>query len=248
MRPLMGMVFGYILLFLLPLDGPALASENTRPFWTEKSSYVEGDTLYCVGVTTRAPSSEAGRQQAYEHGTSELSNFAQITDLSGLLIETQMTYEEPNRDGTFNVFRLLKVNMAQLTQWKAQLLERATTVVREQQQRVEQETAELERQQERLQASAKRAQEIRQKVLDLSTSVYRVRCGMTLAEIKELLGPPRAADPERTWFGTWQPFDVFGRVYWNYGDRWLSFENGILMAIDTEKRMRGGQGCPFNSG
>jgi len=43
-------------------------------------------------------------------------NFAQITDIErqGLIIETQMTYEERNQDQTLTVFRLLRVSIPKL--------------------------------------------------------------------------------------------------------------------------------------
>lgn len=43
-------------------------------------------------------------------------NFAQITSLEsqGLVIETQMTFEEPNADDTVTVYRLLRVPAAKL--------------------------------------------------------------------------------------------------------------------------------------
>ena len=43
-------------------------------------------------------------------------NFAQITSLEaqGLVIETQMTFEEPNADGTVTVYRLLRVPASKL--------------------------------------------------------------------------------------------------------------------------------------
>src|SRR5215470_13443241 len=97
-----------------------------RPFWTEKSSYVEGDLLYAVGVATNAKSLEEGRLASYKNGATEIGNFAQITDLAGLTIETQMTFEEDNPDGSFNIFRLLKVEINQITKWKTQQLARGT--------------------------------------------------------------------------------------------------------------------------
>ena len=90
----------------------AVKAENpNRPFWTEKSTFVEGENLFVIGVASNAKTVEDGRLKAFEHGKIELMNYAQITDLEaqGLVIETQMTYEEPHKDGTVSVFRLLRV-------------------------------------------------------------------------------------------------------------------------------------------
>ena len=80
-----------------------------RPFWTEQSSFLQGDELFTVGVASHAPSLEEGRQDAFTHGVTELKNFVQVGQLDGLTVTTQMTYEERHADGTVTVFRLLRV-------------------------------------------------------------------------------------------------------------------------------------------
>ncbi len=221
-----------LLAFLLAVQ--ADSAEYGHPFWAEKSSFVEGDVLYAVGVATQAKSQEAGRQTAYESGKRELSNFAQITDLSGLNIETQMTYEELNRDGTFNVFRLLKVDMGELTRWKAKLLAQATAQMESQNQEVSREIARkkvqvemLERQTAELADLDARAASVRNRVLDLNQKVDKhMLCGMTLEEVRSLLGPPRAVHEIEL------PGNIAGQdVALNYGDRWLWFRHGILNRV-----------------
>ncbi|WP_447973814.1 hypothetical protein [Nitrospira sp. Kam-Ns4a] len=83
-----------VLFASLPSASPVLAASASRPFWTEKSSFIEGDDLFVVGVASHVRTMEEGRQKAFEHGKLELMNFAQVTDLEarGLTIETQMTY------------------------------------------------------------------------------------------------------------------------------------------------------------
>lgn len=114
---------GWLLLLLLGVlfaglasASPVLAASASRPFWAEKTSFIEGDELFVVGVASHIRTLEEGRQKAFEHGKLELMNFAQVTDLEarGLTIETQMTYEESNPDGTVTVFRLLRVPAAKL--------------------------------------------------------------------------------------------------------------------------------------
>ena len=92
------------------------AAKDGRPFWTEKSAFIEGEDLYVVGVASKAKNAEEGRRQAFEQGKIELMNYAQVTSLEaqGLVIETQMTFEEANPDNTINVFRLLRVPAAKL--------------------------------------------------------------------------------------------------------------------------------------
>ena len=72
------------------------AETNKRPFWTKQSSFVEGEDLFVVGMAPHAPTVEEGRKRAFENAKVELMNFAQVTDLEakGLVIETQMTFEE----------------------------------------------------------------------------------------------------------------------------------------------------------
>ena len=109
---------------LLPTSALTAGHEN-QPFWTEKSAFVEGDDLFVVGVATKARSVEEGRKQAFEQGKIELMNYAQITSLEaqGLVIETQMTYEEPNPEGTVTVYRLLFVPVAKLVAIQGRLNE-----------------------------------------------------------------------------------------------------------------------------
>ena len=99
------------LMVVLGLYSVSAVYSASRPFWTEKSSFIEGDELFVVGVASKARTVEEGRRQAFEQGKVELMNFAQITSLEaqGLVIETQMTFEEPNADGTVTVYRLLRV-------------------------------------------------------------------------------------------------------------------------------------------
>jgi len=120
--------YSVVLLVIILLPASALpAGHANQPFWTEKSAFVEGDDLFVVGVATKARSMEEGRKQAFEQGKIELMNYAQVTSLEaqGLVIETQMTYEEPNPDGTVTVYRLLRVPAAKLVAIQGRLNEQA---------------------------------------------------------------------------------------------------------------------------
>lgn len=103
------------LLCIILTCAPAVAfaqvsyANDQRPFWTEQSSFTLGDTLYVIGVATKAASVEAGRQLAFTNGLEEIRNYSQLTNLENLLVETQRTFEEPQKDGTVSVWRLLQV-------------------------------------------------------------------------------------------------------------------------------------------
>ena len=91
---------------------PCWAETNKRPFWTKQLSFVEGEDLFVVGMAPHAATVEEGRKQAFENAKVELTNFAQVTDVEakGLVIETQMTFEEaPNPLGMMTVYQLLRV-------------------------------------------------------------------------------------------------------------------------------------------
>ncbi len=102
------------------------AETNKRPFWTKQSSFVEGEDLFVVGMAPHAPTVEEGRKRAFENAKVELMNFAQVTDLEakGLVIETQMTFEEePNPLGMITVYQLLRVPATKLIEIQGHLQE-----------------------------------------------------------------------------------------------------------------------------
>ena len=121
-------------LFTIVLLAPILsyAAADSRPFWTEKAAFIEGPDLFVVGVASNAHTLEEGRQQAFERGKVELMNYAQISSLEaqGLVLETQMTYQEVNPDKSVSVFRLLRVPADKLVAVQARL--RTQTQVQEQ--------------------------------------------------------------------------------------------------------------------
>ena len=104
---------------------PSWAEFYERPFWTEKSSFIEGEDLFVVGIASNAKTVEEGRKQALENGKVELMNFAQVTDVEakGLVIETQMTFEDPDPNGTVTIYRLLRVSASKLVAIQGRLKE-----------------------------------------------------------------------------------------------------------------------------
>lgn len=157
---------------------PAYSAKDSRPFWAEKSAFIEGDDLFVVGVASRVRSLEEGRRQAFENGKVELMNYAQVTNLEaqGLVIETQMTHEEANTDGTVTVYRLLRVLASKLVaiQGRLQTQNRAQEQTLDKARREQVETQEsLLRKQRELETRAK----------DIETAVSTVsRLQVTLGE------------------------------------------------------------------
>jgi hypothetical protein len=94
------------------------AASSNRPFWTEQSMFRFGEDLFFTGRATCAPSSEEGRQRAYNAAMQEMLNYSRATEVTGVTIETQMTYEEDNsetcRKGQVSVWRLLRAPAAKL--------------------------------------------------------------------------------------------------------------------------------------
>lgn len=129
------------ILLIVFLAATVYSAQSNRPFWTEKSSFLEWEELFVVGVSSRARSVEEARKQAFENGRIELMNYAQITNLEarGLVIETQMTYEEEMPDGSVTVYRLLKVPVKKLLE----VQDRVRTESRRQEQSVEKATQDL---------------------------------------------------------------------------------------------------------
>ncbi len=113
-------------LFVMTFSFPSILSAwslnaQNRPFWTEKSCYVESGVAYGVGVSLKRHSLEEARKLAFSAGVWEIANFAQISDTTLLFIETQMTYEEKNKDGSYSVWRLVKVPIKMLENTKKAL-------------------------------------------------------------------------------------------------------------------------------
>ncbi|WP_447968456.1 hypothetical protein [Nitrospira sp. M1] len=82
-----------------------------RPFWTQSSSYIEGEFIYLVGTVSNMNSLPEAKQQALVHGKLELMNFAKISEIDAeqLEVETRHSYVEKNPNGSVNVFQLLRI-------------------------------------------------------------------------------------------------------------------------------------------
>ncbi len=95
---------------------PEARESTSKPFWTEKSSFTHKGFLYGVGIASEANSLDEGRGLAFEAGKRELQRALQITQIqnTGLTINTVETYEERNADGTYTVYRLVAIPLAEL--------------------------------------------------------------------------------------------------------------------------------------
>ena len=188
-------VVGFVLTGILLSTSLAWAAKDARPFWTEKSSFIEGEELFVVGVASKARTVEDGRRQAFEQGKVELMNFAQITSLEaqGLVIETQMTFEESNADGTVTVYRLLRVPASKLvgiqgrlkaqSQAQEQTLDQARKELAVIQQALGEKATKLEQQQRQVEQML---QQINSKIQSISTSTNRSeQSGSLVDRLKE---------------------------------------------------------------
>ena len=114
----------------------AVSSEPVlRPFWTEQAMFRFGDELFFTGRASCAPSAEEGRQRAYESAVREVLNYARVSKLIGMPIETQMLFEEPPGAGCpaggVTVWRLLRIPRLPLNALAAQARDGVTPRIRE---------------------------------------------------------------------------------------------------------------------
>lgn len=209
------------LLFFLALINVSHA-ENVKPFWTEKSSYIEGNNLYVVGVSSNAASIEAGRKQAFENGKSEIMNFTQISNLEGLVIKTQMTYEE-RAGNKHNVYRLMYVDYEGVNSLKSLNLEQTKRNYDRYRQKLEQEILlkrnalnKLSRNKEEIVLLDKEYNKIARNYQNASGKALRyVKVGMSRFEIESLLGTPRSTHKH-----------YYDYVYdLKYGNFWVMFDS-----------------------
>lgn len=91
---------------------------DSRPFWTEQAVFHFGEDVFFTGRASCAPTAEEGRQRAHAAALQEMKNYAQVTDVAGLLVDTQMVFEDFSASdcasGSVTVWRLLRVPRATL--------------------------------------------------------------------------------------------------------------------------------------
>jgi len=220
-------------IFLNLAPGNFSYADNVNPFWTEKSSYIEGEYLYVVGVASNAASIEAGRMHAFENGKREIMNFTQISNLGGLAIKTQMTYEE-KAGNKYNVYRLMYVDYEDINSLKKKNFEQTKKNYDRYQQKQQQE---LNFKKNAINILSKNKEELAR--LDQEYYKYAsnyqmgsekalryVKVGMSRLEIESLLGPPRSIQKH-----------YFSYVYdLKYGKYWVIFNSADTVdCLSTSK-------------
>lgn len=211
----------YAFLLFLFWSANVSYADNVKPFWTEKSSYIEGENLFVVGVASNAPSIETGRIQAFENGKNEIMNFTQISNLEGLVVKTQMTYEEKVGQ-QYNVFRLMYVDYEGVSSLKAKNLEQTRKNYDRYQQKQKQEIilkknalSKISRNKEEIARLDNEYYKIADKYRYASEKALRyVKVGMSRAEVESLLGTPRSRQKH-----------YYDYVYdLKYGEYWVMFD------------------------
>ena len=232
--PVAGLLLAHFVLFTV-----GAAAGSVKPFWTEKSSYIEGDYLYVVGIASNAPSVEAGRKRAFENGKSEIMNFSQLSNLDGLVIKTQMTYQELAGDG-FNVYRLMYVDYDGVNALKNKSIEATKRNYDRFHQKQAHEIAirkkalsMLSQSNEEIALLDKEYYRIVSKVKNASDKAMRyVKVGMARDEVERLLGLPRSIS---------RHYDGFVHDY-KYGEYWVIFDNA-----DTVECLSTGTRCVYKN-
>ena len=137
-------------------------------------------------------------------------NFAQTVDVSALVIETQMTYEEENPNSTVTVYRLLKVSLPRLLEMKEEASDEGLGSPRMREAVKRLRALQLSQMPQKFQvepseqAIATQSQELQNQIHWKSTMACKyAKPDMTTAEVQSLLGNPDV-DTLIQGFGTWQ--------------------------------------------
>lgn len=116
---------GFMIIICPYISFAELPEASDRPFWTQKTCYRMDNLIYGVGLSTGNHSLEEARKKSFKAALWEISNYAQIKDTTLLIVETQMTYEEQNKNGTFSVWRLVRVPLPMIEKTRALIVKSA---------------------------------------------------------------------------------------------------------------------------
>lgn len=202
-----------------------------KPFWTEKAAYEEGDKIYFVGTFSNATTIEEGRINAFEAAKTELINYTQISDVSGLTIHTQMNYEEKNKAGNFDVYRLLWVD----SNFVNELKEKNEQLVKE---NIEKLNASLLRKKEMVAQITEKQNQIKEqddtieqklKVIELeinkkSKDILNLKCGMSISQVRDVFGSPSSQRWDAALLEGYG-YDSTAYFFLRYGNIWVTFYN-----------------------
>jgi hypothetical protein len=95
-----------------PVLPPSVTERSTysKPFWIEKTMFAVDDTLFVVGLATKATTLEEGRTRSLEAAKEELRGRSKsLGEAKWQDVDTKDIYEERELDGTFTVWRLVSV-------------------------------------------------------------------------------------------------------------------------------------------
>jgi hypothetical protein len=189
-------------------------SAERLPFWTEKATYIEGDRLYAVGVSRLHASQPAARIESFETAKLEIQNFLQLSDLTKLAIHTQMQFET-RVDGQWKSYRLVHVSHSRAMELKEKVTRGQTQALQEQSRHLKEQLGELRpvieeyrtaleelkrlnreadeathEIRERLRLARPAADALRSKIEARSLLTCLLTTGMSLADVRTLLGQP----------------------------------------------------------
>ena len=206
-----------------------------KPFWTEKSSFVEGDRVFFVGVATNQKSIEIGRKSALENAKTELSNYLQIASTKGITFQTQMTHEEKIVSGGFDVYRLMYVEQEDIAKFKASIVEKE---VKAEQIKIENLNQVIEQKQTLIKKAETQEMKLKAQQSDFDAihlrletltkkAVAAVKCGMTSGEVRSVLGMSRGNT------------HCASTNYESYGGIWVGYNGGSVVCIVKSEDWRG---------
>jgi len=205
----------------------------SKPFWTEKSSYAEGDRVYFVGVATKQKNVETGRKVALENARQELSNYLQLSSTEGITFNTKRTFEE--RGGLSNVYRLMWVSREDITAFKQKKMKTEQKAAKKEIATLDKEIKKREKliqevvqQQKTIKDQNTRLATIQRRISTMTIKAKKnLKCGMTVKEAIAVSGKPQVKKSSGD--------DMF----LNYGQYWAVFDSGILKCVQSIKEYNG---------
>lgn len=186
--------------------------------------------MFAVGIASGVDSIEKGRQLAFENGKIELLNFAQLANVNGIEVETQMTYDEGIAGGKFNVFRLLRVDINELNRLRNETNKKSEMkykqIIENQIEEIEKTStylAEIKSNTEELGRIEQDFNKISNNITDITTKAKKyIRKGMTEQEVVRLIGKPRSESG----------YPIIGKPFWSYGSIWIIFNGGVVECLN----------------
>ncbi len=239
-------LFTVILILVAPLISFA---KSDLPFWTEKSTYIEGDKIYAVGISEPNSDQAKARVQALERALVEIQNYLQLTDIMPLEVETQVIHEV-EQVSKWRVYRLVYVSHNSAMELKQIRIDNQTKAIKIETARIKEQTKslapvlqeyensirdldEIQKSADfardeftaRRQAASAASKSIQEKIKERGMLACLVVKGMTPDEVQTLIGKP---DQVNTWHT--------GEIVWVYGTSYLKIGKVVY-------EVKSDQGC-----